>query len=128
MVLIRHECGDASHWDWMLAPAHGAPDDDALVLESWRVAMPLHRDPPTDPIDIERGPLHRAAYLKLIGPRTLSGDRGHVMPVARGLWRAAGASEWELHWDGHWTGHVSLSASPRGPSWRRLTATRHQGP
>ena len=128
MVLIRHECGESSHWDWMMAPPDCPRDPDAHSLDSWRVSVPLHRTPPADPIDIEQGPAHRVAYLSLASPRALSGGRGHVMPVARGRWRQAGDSRLDVQWDGHWTGQVSLSASPRGPSWRLLTAIRHQGP
>ncbi len=128
MVLIRHECGEGSHWDWMLAPAGCARDPDARALESWRVGVPLHRMPPSDAVEIEEGPAHRVAYLSLAAPQALSGDRGHVMPVARGWWRPARESALEIRWDGYWSGEITLSASPRGPSWRLLTAIRHQGP
>ena len=128
MVMIRHECGEASHWDWMLAPPNCPRDPDAHSLESWRVGVPLHRSPPGDPVEIERGPAHRVAYLSLASPRALTDGRGHVTPVARGYWREAGDSVLVLRWDGHWTGRVRLSVSPRGPSWRLLTATPHQGP
>jgi len=128
MVLIRHECGEGSHWDWMLAPMGCPRDPDAYALESWRVGVPLHRTPPVDPVGIEEGPAHRVAYLSLASPQALSGDRGHVMLAARGWWRPAGGSALELRWDGHWSGEVTLSASPQGPSWRLLTAIRHQGP
>ncbi|MBU3728588.1 MAG: hypothetical protein FGM37_04995 [Phycisphaerales bacterium] len=128
MVLIRHECGPASHWDWMLAPAECPRDPNAYALDSWRVAVPLHRMPPGDAVEIEQGPAHRVEYLSLESPRALSGDRGHVVPVARGWWRPASGVGWELRWDGQWTGQVTLSASPRGPTWRLLSAIRHQGP
>lgn len=128
MVLIRHDCGEASHWDWMLAPASCPRDPDACALDSWRVSVPLHRMPPADPVEIEQGPAHRVAYLSLASPRALSGGRGHVIPAARGHWREAGDSELELRWEGQWAGRVTLSASPRGPSWRQLTAIPHQGP
>lgn len=128
MVMIRHECGEASHWDWMLAPPGCPRDPDACALDSWRVSVPLHRSPPGDPMEIERGPAHRVAYLSLASPRALADGRGHLMPVARGHWREVADSVWELRWDGHWAGLVRLSASPRGPSWRLLTAIRHQGP
>ncbi len=128
MVLIRHECGEASHWDWMLAPPDCPRDPDACALDSWRVCTPLHRTPPADPIDIEQGPAHRVAYLSLASPRALSDGRGHVTPVARGQWRQVGDSVWALRWDGQWDGWVSVSASRRGPSWRLLTAIPHQGP
>ena len=128
MVLIRHECGEGSHWDWMLAPAGCPTDPDAHSLDSWRVSVPLHRTPPADPIEIEVGPAHRVAYLSLAAPHALSGGRGHVTPVARGRWRQIDVSTWEVRWDGHWAGQVSVSASPRGPSWRRLTATQHRDP
>jgi hypothetical protein len=128
MVLIRHECGEGSHWDWMLAPAHCPTDPDARVLDSWRVSVPLHRSPPSDPIEVEMGPMHRVAYLALAAPRALAGDRGHVTPVASGRWREVESSIWEVAWDGHWTGTVSLSASPRGPSWRLMTAFPNRDP
>lgn len=131
MVLIRHECGAQSHWDWMLCPSGAPSDPQARALVSWRAWSPIHESVPESGIDIEEAPAHRVAYLALAGAHELSGGRGRVEPVARGLWAPAQPgreSPMELRWEGGWTGLIALEASMQGPSWRRLTACRHQGP
>lgn len=131
MVLIRHECGAQSHWDWMLCPADAPADAQARTLESWRTWSPLHHGVPEAGVDIEQAPPHRMAYLKLDAPQELSGGRGRVERAACGLWAPAGPAvdaAMEIRWDGGWSGLIALGASPRGPLWRRLTACPRQGP
>lgn len=133
MVLIRHECGAQSHWDWMLCPADAPSNPDSCVLESWRAWAPLHRGVPLGGLDIEQSAPHRLGYLKLDAPKELSDGRGRVETAACGLWRPAeppaapGMAGIEVRWDGGWSGLLTLGASPRGPSWRRLTACPHRG-
>ena len=105
-VLLHHILSDSEHWDLMLDLGH--------VLATWQ----LHENPA---LPIRGGALrgvparriadHRRAYLHLEGP--VSGDRGHVKRVDRGVYTLLEELPecWIVHLEGElWTGTYRLPA------------------
>lgn len=73
-VILHHQVGGGEHWDLML--------ERKDVLLTWRLERePI--DPSSLPIPAKWIGEHRRAYLDYEGP--VSGDRGHVRRVDRGL-------------------------------------------
>lgn len=90
-VVLRHEVGDAVHWDLMLE--HGER------LATWRLSRPPSRRS-AELIPAERIGEHRRAYLDYEGP--VSGDRGVVIRHDAGTFslEAESPDAWDLHFRG----------------------------
>ena len=88
-VLLRHELppqlGRASHWDFMLEH-EGVLWTWALeqLPESWLVELNLPHEAASDEVPARRLADHRLTYLDFEG--AVSGDRGNVIRVARGVY------------------------------------------
>lgn len=79
VVLLHHTLPDAtSHYDWLTSP----PGREGHGLVAFRLGHRLD-DPGWDRQTALRLPDHRCLYLTFEGD--LSGDRGHVRRVARGI-------------------------------------------
>jgi hypothetical protein len=77
-VLLRHERGDAIHWDLGL--------DMGGALATWQILEnPEKLAEANLPLAARRLGAHRRAYLDYEGP--ISGNRGHVTRVDRGPWQ-----------------------------------------
>ena len=96
-AVIEHEAPGGRHFDLLLAVREPAgPDDRACA--TWRCGGDPSALPTGSGCASERIDAHRAAYLALEGPRTLTGDRGSVRPVAVGRWRPGAAGAIEVEW------------------------------
>ena len=98
-VLLEHRrAGDDVHWDFML--------EAGPALATWALAAPAA---PGTVVDARRLPDHRVAYLDYEGP--ISGDRGSVRRVDRGMYEVVGWSAALVRvrlMDGHLEGLAEL--------------------
>ena len=79
-VLLRHQCGAASHYDLMIEdPA--APAGEGPLL-TWRIAEPSWRWAGLRQVELHAIAAHRRDYLTYEGP--LGGGRGEVSRVDEG--------------------------------------------
>jgi hypothetical protein len=84
-AILRHATADGrSHHDWLLAAPNTANPTTALA-ECWRCPASIVTMPIDARMTLEALSPHRGAYLALDAPIDLSGGRGRVEPVARGL-------------------------------------------
>jgi hypothetical protein len=98
-AVIEHEAPGGRHFDLLLAVREPAgPDDRACA--TWRCRADPSELPAGSRCASERIDAHRAAYLALEGPRTLTGDRGSVRPIAVGRWRPGADGAIEVEWAG----------------------------
>lgn len=92
-TLSRHDLPGAPHLDLFLEPGGDAgailPATDGK-LATWRLPSDPWTWPVGEPVPVERLPDHRAAYLDHEGP--VSGNRGTVAILARGVWNTGGDS------------------------------------
>lgn len=125
-VILHHQLADGSrHWDLCLQQAQRLATwqllDDPARLASAEIAR----------IAAHRIADHRLAYLDYQGP--VSGDRGHVTRIDRGLFRAViqGSDRWRLHFQGALLiGNYDLvSGDDSGQHWtfRRGTDSQSTG-
>ena len=115
-VLLRHECGTGSHFDWMMEdPAE--PANPAGPLLTWRTAEPSWRWAELGRIEMEQIGAHRRDYLVIEGE--LSGGRGTVHRVDEGTATAhrwtedGGLVDLHLH---HFRGTVTMQQTG-GKTW-----------
>lgn len=83
-VLLEHRRGHEVHWDLMLEQPNGE-------LRTW--ALPA-RPPWSGWRTAEELPPHRSLYLTYEGP--ISGNRGHVKRIDRGVHRTFASGETEV--------------------------------
>jgi len=84
-VLLLHETPDgASHYDWLLSPIDAPTDPDARALVAFRVHERIDRARGRGAFPGQRIGDHRVVYLDFEGE--ISGGRGRVRRIARGLW------------------------------------------
>ena len=79
-VLLRHTCGDATHYDLMIEDFAAAPGQG--LLRTWRIAEPSWRWADLGRVELQGIDAHRRDYLTYEGP--LSGGRGEVTRVDGG--------------------------------------------
>ena len=106
-VLLRHECGDASHYDWMFEDP-GTPFGEGKLV-TFRVQHPTWEWRGVAQITLERIADHRRDYLTYEGP--LTGDRGNVSRVDTGTIVARRWTDADALLDvrmAHFTGTVRL--------------------
>lgn len=85
-VALHVGARDGDHVDLFVGPV-GEADPDARIARCWRLPIEAWRaeglaNGRFAATEIE---LHRAAYLSIAEPRELSGGRGRVEPLARGV-------------------------------------------
>jgi len=79
-VLLRHDCGEGSHYDWMVEDPNGEPGQ--AMLWTWRVNAPTRAWAAKVEMAMEQLSDHRRAYLTYEG--AISGGRGEVRRVDEG--------------------------------------------
>ena len=108
-VLLHHKISDKEHWDLCL--------DLGEVLATWRVLSdPRVRPDKTDAgWPAQRIQDHRRAFLEYEGP--LSGDRGDVRRVDRGVWGSIeqGPAGWVVRLEGEVLRGVYRLPAEAGP-------------
>lgn len=120
-VILRHDLppGQArpSHWDFMLEVGE--------TLKTWALSQPPDASLGDEPIEAERLPCHRLAYLTYEGP--VSGDRGSVTRWDQGDYRLVSQrdDEWivELH-GARLVGIATLRRGETADDWQWTFAPR----
>lgn len=128
-TVLRHDTGDAIHYDWLLGDPSRVGDIEARLWTA-RTVVPPRAWPTCGAWMLERLGHHRRRYLTHQGPLPGPGRRGHVTRVARGthlprLWTASrivthlacpgidgGVELWRVsdeRWRARWLGATSLS-------------------
>lgn len=108
LAVIEHDAPGGRHFDLLRAVREPAGPEDRPCA-TWRCSADPSTLAPGHGCGTERIDDHRAAYLSLPGPRTLSDGRGTVHPVAVGRWRSAEDGAFEVEWaDGRGNGRMTL--------------------